>query len=50
LLQGVIVDIDGTLVDSNDVHARSWVEAFAEAGYIEAAAKARLRTIARMRY
>ncbi len=33
MLQGVIFDIDGTLVDSNDAHARSWVETFAEAGY-----------------
>ena len=28
----VILDVDGTLVDSNDAHARAWVEAFAEAG------------------
>jgi HAD superfamily hydrolase (TIGR01509 family) len=33
LLQGVIFDIDGTLVDSNDAHAHSWVDTFAEAGY-----------------
>jgi HAD superfamily hydrolase (TIGR01509 family) len=33
LLQGVIFDIDGTLVDSNDAHAQSWVDAFAKAGY-----------------
>jgi HAD superfamily hydrolase (TIGR01509 family) len=33
LLQGVIFDIDGTLVDSNDAHTRSWVDTFAEAGY-----------------
>jgi HAD superfamily hydrolase (TIGR01509 family) len=33
LLQGIIFDIDGTLVDSNDAHAQSWVETFAEAGY-----------------
>jgi beta-phosphoglucomutase-like phosphatase (HAD superfamily) len=26
----VILDVDGTLVDSNDAHARAWVEAFAE--------------------
>lgn len=32
-LDGVIVDIDGTLVLSNDAHARSWVEAFASEGY-----------------
>jgi HAD superfamily hydrolase (TIGR01509 family) len=33
VLRGVIFDIDGTLVDSNDAHARAWVDAFAEAGY-----------------
>jgi HAD superfamily hydrolase (TIGR01509 family) len=33
LLKGVIFDIDGTLVDSNDAHAESWVDTFAQAGY-----------------
>jgi HAD superfamily hydrolase (TIGR01509 family) len=33
LFEGVIFDIDGTLVDSNDAHAQSWVDTFAEAGY-----------------
>jgi HAD superfamily hydrolase (TIGR01509 family) len=33
LLEGVIFDVDGTLVDSNDAHAQSWVETFSEAGY-----------------
>lgn len=33
MLQGVIFDIDGTLVDSNDAHAKSWVDTFADAGY-----------------
>ncbi|MEH2057023.1 MAG: HAD family hydrolase [Nostoc sp.] len=28
-LEGVILDIDGTLVLSNDAHANTWVEAFA---------------------
>ena len=28
----VILDVDGTLVDSNDAHARAWIEAFAEHG------------------
>jgi HAD superfamily hydrolase (TIGR01509 family) len=28
----VILDVDGTLVDSNDAHARAWVDAFNEAG------------------
>ena len=31
--RGVILDVDGTLVDTNDPHAKSWVEAFAEHGY-----------------
>jgi HAD superfamily hydrolase (TIGR01509 family) len=31
-LRGVILDVDGTLVESNDAHARAWVEALAEAG------------------
>ena len=30
--RGVIFDIDGTLVDSNDGHARAWVSAFADEG------------------
>lgn len=29
----MIFDIDGTLVDSNDAHAQSWVDTMAEAGY-----------------
>jgi phosphoglycolate phosphatase-like HAD superfamily hydrolase len=32
-LKAVLVDIDGTLVDSNDAHARAWVDALTEAGY-----------------
>lgn len=32
-LQGVILDVDGTLVDSNDAHAHSYVEALAENGF-----------------
>lgn len=30
---GVILDMDGTLVLSNDAHAQAWVEAFAAYGY-----------------
>jgi HAD superfamily hydrolase (TIGR01509 family) len=30
--RGVILDVDGTLVDSNDAHARAWVVALAEHG------------------
>ena len=32
LLQAILFDIDGTLVDSNDLHARCWIEAFAKFG------------------
>jgi HAD superfamily hydrolase (TIGR01509 family) len=32
-LKAVLLDIDGTLVDSNDAHARTWVEAFKRGGY-----------------
>jgi HAD superfamily hydrolase (TIGR01509 family) len=32
LIRGVIFDVDGTLVDSNDEHAKAWVEALAEFG------------------
>ena len=28
----VLLDVDGTLVDSNDAHARAWVDALAESG------------------
>jgi HAD superfamily hydrolase (TIGR01509 family) len=31
-VRGVLLDIDGTLLHSNDAHAESWVEAFAEFG------------------
>ncbi|HVK07766.1 MAG TPA: HAD family hydrolase [Gemmataceae bacterium] len=31
-IRGLLLDIDGTLVDSNDAHARAWEKAFAEAG------------------
>jgi len=32
-LAGVLFDVDGTLVDSNDAHARAWVEALKEFGH-----------------
>ncbi len=32
-LKGVLLDIDGTLVLSNDAHAQAWVDAFATGGY-----------------
>ena len=28
-IHGVVLDVDGTLIDSNDAHAHSWVEAMA---------------------
>lgn len=31
--RAALLDIDGTLVDSNDAHARAWVETLAEAGH-----------------
>lgn len=31
-LKGVLLDVDGTLVDSNDAHAHAWVRALAENG------------------
>jgi HAD superfamily hydrolase (TIGR01509 family) len=30
--RGVLLDIDGTLIDSNEAHARAWVDALAETG------------------
>ena len=33
MVQAVILDVDGTLVLSNDAHAQAWVEAFAASGY-----------------
>lgn len=32
-LQGVILDVDGTLVLSNDAHAQAYVDTFTELGY-----------------
>jgi len=31
-LRGVLLDIDGTLLDSNDAHALAWVDALEEHG------------------
>lgn len=33
-LHTVLLDIDGTLIDSNDAHARAWVDAPAAHGYV----------------
>lgn len=30
----VLLDIDGTLIDSNDAHARAWVDSLGEFGYV----------------
>jgi HAD superfamily hydrolase (TIGR01509 family) len=32
-IDAVLLDIDGTLVDSNDAHARAWVDALAQFGH-----------------
>jgi HAD superfamily hydrolase (TIGR01509 family) len=32
-LRGVLLDVDGTLIDSNDAHASSWTDTFREFGY-----------------
>jgi HAD superfamily hydrolase (TIGR01509 family) len=32
-LRGVLLDVDGTLLDSNDAHASAWADVFAEFGY-----------------
>lgn len=31
--RGIILDVDGTLIDSNDAHARAWVDAGERLGY-----------------
>jgi len=31
--RGIILDVDGTLIDSNDAHARSWAHALRQFGY-----------------
>jgi phosphoglycolate phosphatase-like HAD superfamily hydrolase len=33
MARGVILDVDGTLVDSNDAHAQAWVDALREYGH-----------------
>jgi len=32
-VRAVILDLDGTLIDSNDAHARAWVTAFRQGGF-----------------
>jgi HAD superfamily hydrolase (TIGR01509 family) len=31
--RGILLDLDGTLLDSNDAHAEAWAEAMADSGY-----------------
>jgi beta-phosphoglucomutase-like phosphatase (HAD superfamily) len=31
-IKAVLLDVDGTLIDTNDAHAKAWVEAFAQFG------------------
>jgi len=33
-LRTVLLDIDGTLIDSNDAHARAWVDSLRDHGYV----------------
>ena len=33
-LRTVLLDVDGTLIDSNDAHARAWVESLRAHGYV----------------
>jgi len=33
MARGIIFDVDGTLIDSNDAHAHSWVDALCEYGH-----------------
>lgn len=35
-VRGVLLDVDGTLIDSNDAHAGAWADAFREFGLAEA--------------
>lgn len=32
-IEGILLDIDGTLIDSNDAHAKAWQEALLESGF-----------------
>ncbi|MDB4906643.1 MAG: hydrolase, haloacid dehalogenase-like family [Gemmatimonadetes bacterium] len=41
LLRGVLLDVDGTLIDSNDAHADSWADTLTEAGYAIPASRVR---------
>jgi HAD superfamily hydrolase (TIGR01509 family) len=41
MLRSVLLDVDGTLLDSNDAHASAWVDTFREFGYDVPFAKVR---------
>jgi HAD superfamily hydrolase (TIGR01509 family) len=41
ILRGVLLDIDGTLLDSNDAHAAAWVDALREHGVATESARVR---------
>ncbi len=40
-VRGVLLDIDGTLMDSNEAHAQAWAAALAEGGYTTDIARVR---------
>lgn len=40
-IRGVLLDVDGTLVDSNDAHARAWMDALSQHGIDVVFAKVR---------
>jgi len=40
-VRGVILDVDGTLINSNDAHARAWVDALAESNVLVSFAEVR---------
>ena len=33
MIKGILLDVDGTIVLSNDAHAQAWVEAFSKYNY-----------------
>ena len=33
MIKAVLFDIDGTLIDSNELHVKAWHQIFAEAGH-----------------
>jgi HAD superfamily hydrolase (TIGR01509 family) len=40
-IRGVLLDLDGTLLDSNDAHAQAWLEAMAASGFYPTYAEVR---------